>query len=117
MTTRTTAIHTHHTAWLFLALTDEHGNPVWISKARRGAHRETKATRHDKTEHHPKAADPGAPADPGFVGVNQDNENPIVPTGYKSSKNNKLTTGQKQANQLIAATRAPSEHGFAGLKN
>jgi DDE superfamily endonuclease len=102
---------------LFLALTDERGNLVWISKARRGAHSEIKATRHDKIEQHLKAADLGALADLGFVGVNQNNEDPIIITGYKSSKNNKLTAGQKQANQLIAATRAPNEHGFTGLKS
>ncbi|WP_246508852.1 transposase family protein [Actinocrinis puniceicyclus] len=102
---------------LFLALTDERGNLVWISKARRGAHSEIKATRYDKIEQHLKAADLGALADLGFVGVNQDNQDPIVITGYKSSKNNKPTAGQKQANQLIAAARAPNEHGFAGLKS
>jgi hypothetical protein len=101
---------------LFLALTDERGNLVWISKARRGAHSEITATRHDKIEQHLKAADLGALADLGFVGVNHDSDDPIIITGYKSSKNNKLTAGQKQANQLIAATRAPNEHGFAGLK-
>ncbi len=102
---------------LFLALTDERGNLVWISKARRGAHSEIKATRHDKIERHLKSADLGALADLGFLGVNHDSEDPIIITGYKSSKNNKLTAGQKQANQLIAATRAPNEHGFAGLKS
>jgi hypothetical protein len=29
----------------------------------------------------------------------------------------RLTDGQKRANQLIAATCAPNEHGFAGLKS
>jgi DDE superfamily endonuclease len=102
---------------LFLALTDERGNLVWISKARRGAHSEIKATRYDKIEQHLKAADLGAIADLGFGGVNQNNEYPIIITGYKSSKNNKLTDSQKQANRLIAATRTPNEHGFAGLKS
>lgn len=102
---------------LFLALTDERGNLVWISKARRGAHSEIKATRYDKIEQHLKAADLGALADLGFLGVNQDSDDPVIVTGYKSSKNNKLTADQKQANQLIAATRAPNEHGFAGLKS
>jgi hypothetical protein len=61
-----------------------------------------------KIEQRLKAADLGALADLGFVGVNQDNEDPIIITGYKSSKNNKLTAGQKQANQLIAATAHPT---------
>ncbi|MFD7555185.1 transposase family protein [Streptomyces sp. NPDC059835] len=38
-------------------------------------------------------------------------------TGYKSTRHRKLTTGQKQANRILAAGRAPVEHGFAHLKN
>jgi len=35
----------------------------------------------------------------------------------RSTRKKKLTTGQKTANQIIAAARAPVEHGFAALKN
>lgn len=90
---------------------------MWISEARCGAHSEIEATRYDKIEQHSMAADLGALADLGFFGVNQNHEEPIIITGCKSSKNNKLTDGQKQANRLIAATRAPNEHGFADLKS
>lgn len=55
-------------------------------------------------------------ADLGFVGLDPDPEDPVIITGYKATKKRQLTAAQKQANQLIAATRAPNEHGFAALK-
>ena len=41
----------------------------------------------------------------------------MIITGVKRTRKKKLTAGQKQANQTIAAARAPVEHGFATLKN
>ena len=41
----------------------------------------------------------------------------VIITGYKATRYRKLTTGQKTANKVIAAGRAPVEHGFAHLKN
>jgi len=41
----------------------------------------------------------------------------VVNTGYKAGKKRKLTTGQKEANQVLSAARAPVEHAFAHLKN
>ncbi|MFE0332281.1 transposase family protein [Streptomyces sp. NPDC058960] len=41
----------------------------------------------------------------------------MITTGAKRTRKKKLTTAQKQNNQLIAAARAPVEHGFAALKN
>ena len=41
----------------------------------------------------------------------------MIITGAKQTRKKKLTTGQKTANQVIAAARAPVEHGFAALKN
>ena len=35
----------------------------------------------------------------------------------KAARNRPLTLGQKQANRVLAAVRAPVEHGFAHLKN
>ena len=49
---------------LFLVLTEERGTLASISMARRGAHSEITATRHDEIEQHLKAAGLGALADP-----------------------------------------------------
>lgn len=40
----------------------------------------------------------------------------MIITGAKRT-HKKNTAGQKQANQVAAAARAPVEHGFAALKN
>lgn len=101
---------------LFLALTDERGNLIWISSAHRGAASEITSARHDHITRHLRAAALGAMADLGFVGLEDNPEDPVIITGYKSTRKRKLTDAQKQANQLIAATRAPNEHGFAALK-
>ena len=110
----------HHRHGLhFLALTDERGRLIWISAARPGRTHDATATRHDKIVEHLKAAGLGALADLGFIGVDK----PAIPdglvivTGFKATRARKLTPGQKQANQILAAARAPVEHGFAHLKN
>lgn len=41
----------------------------------------------------------------------------VIVTGYNATRYRELTTGQKPANKVIAAGRAPVEHGFAHLKN
>jgi hypothetical protein len=82
---------------LFLALTDENGNLIWISPARKGSASEITATRHDKLTAHLRTAGLGALADLGFVGIEDDPDDPVIVTGYK-------------------ATRAPNEHGLAALK-
>ena len=102
---------------LFLALTDERGNLAWISSARRGAASEVKTARHDKICQHLRDAGLGALADLGFIGLNDDPDDPVVITGAKRTRTKKLTAAQKTANQVIAAARAPVEHGFAALKN
>jgi hypothetical protein len=102
---------------LFLALTDERGNLIWMSSARRGAASEVKTARHDKICEHLRTAGLGALADLGFVGLDSDPEDPVILTGAERTRKKKLTPAQKQTNQLIAATRAPVEHGFAHLKN
>jgi hypothetical protein len=102
---------------LFLALTDERGNLIWISSARRGAASEIKTARHDKICQHLRTAGLSALADLGFVGLDTDRDDPVVITGAKRTRKKKLTAGQKTANQIIAAARAPVEHGFAALKN
>jgi hypothetical protein len=110
----------HHRRGLhFLALTDEHGCLIWISAARPGRTHDITAARHDHIVEHLKAAGLGALADLGFLGLdpNTDNDDPVIVTGYKATRYRKLTHGQKIANKVIAAGRAPVEHGFVHLKN
>jgi hypothetical protein len=109
----------HHTHGLhFLALTDEKGKLLWISAARPGRTHDATAARHDKIVEHLKAAGLGALADLGFIGVDKpdDPDDLVIVTGYKATRWRKLTPGQKQANRVLAAGRAPVEHGFANLK-
>ncbi|MFE0062289.1 transposase family protein [Streptomyces sp. NPDC059003] len=58
----------------------------------------------------------GALADLGFLGLDGDPDAPVIVTGYKATRARKLTPGQKEANRVLAAGRAPVEHGFAHLK-
>jgi hypothetical protein len=103
---------------LFLALTDERGNLIWISAARRGAASEIAAARHDHICAKLRDAGLGALADLGFTGLDdQPADNPVIITGRKATRTRKLTLAEKHANQIIAAGRAPVEHGFAYLKN
>lgn len=102
---------------LFLALTDERGNLTWISSARRGAASEITAARHDHLTARLRAAGLGALADLGFTGVDPDPEDPVIITGYKSTRASKTTPAQRRANQALSAARAPVEHGFSDLKN
>jgi hypothetical protein len=103
----------------FLALTDERGRLIWISAARPGRTHDATAARHDHIVQHLKAAGLGALADLGFLGVDKpaDPDDLVIITGYKATRYRKLTAGQKTANKVIAAGRAPVEHGFAHLKN
>ncbi|WP_308433983.1 transposase family protein [Streptomyces violascens] len=60
------------------------------------------------------------PGRPGGPRLRWPGRQPRRPGGHhrgQADPEKKLTAGQKQANQLIAATRAPVEHGFAALKN
>jgi hypothetical protein len=102
---------------LFLALTDERGNLIWISPAHRGAASEITAARHGHLAARLRAAGLGALADLGFTGLDPDPDNPVIITGYKSTRTSKTTPAQRQANQALSAARAPVEHGFSDLKN
>jgi DDE superfamily endonuclease len=101
---------------LFLALTDENGNLIWISSARRGAASEITTARHDRLAARLRDAGLGALADLGFTGLDPDPGDPVIITGYKATANRKLTAAQRHANQALSAARAPVEHGFADLK-
>jgi hypothetical protein len=102
---------------LFLALTDQAGNLIWISSARRGAASEITAARHDHIAGRLRTAGLGALADLGFTGLDPDPEDPVIITGYKATRTRKTTPAQRQANQALSAARAPVEHGFSALKN
>ena len=102
---------------LCLALTDENGNLAWISCARRGAASEITAARHDHLAGQLRAAGLGALADLGFTGLDPDPDDPVIITGWKSTRAGKTTPAQRQANQALSAARAPVEHGFSDLKN
>jgi hypothetical protein len=100
----------------FLALTDENGRLIWISAARPGRTHDITAARRDHIPTHLRAAGLGALADLGFLGLTDDSDDPVIVTGYKATRARKLTPGEKQANRVLAAARAPVEHGFAHLK-
>lgn len=102
---------------LFLALTDESGNLIWISPAHRGAASEIRAARQDRIAGRLRAAGLGALADLGFTGLDPDPDDPVIITGRKSTRTSKTTPAQRQANQALSAARAPVEHGFSDLKN
>ena len=102
---------------LFLALTDQAGNLIWISSARRGAASEITAARHDHLATRLRTAGLGALADLGFTGLDPDPTDPVIITGYKATAARKTTPAQRHANQALSAARAPVEHGFSDLKN
>ncbi|MFJ8313386.1 transposase family protein [Streptomyces sp. NPDC094147] len=99
-----------------LALTDEYGNLIWVSATRPGRTHDVTAARHDHLTAHLREAGLAAFADLGFLGLDDDSENPTVITGYRASRGHRLTTAQKETNQLIARERAANEHAFADLK-
>jgi hypothetical protein len=82
--------HNRH-GLLFLALTDENGNLIWISAARRGAASEIITARHDHLPDRLRAAGLGALADLGFTGPDPDPDDPVIITGYKSTRTSKTT--------------------------
>ncbi|MFB7501730.1 transposase family protein [Streptomyces sp. NPDC056161] len=101
---------------LFLALTDERGNLMWISAAAPGRSSEITTARRSKiTAQLPKAG-LGAIADLGFVGLDDDPDGPVISTGRKAARGKPLTPAQKEANRLVSRERATNEHGFADLK-
>nr|WP_051433567.1 transposase family protein [Streptomyces niveus] len=102
---------------LFLALTDERGNLVWISAAKPGRSSEITTARHNRITAHLREAGLGALADLGFAGLDDDPDDPVIVTGRRATRGHPLTAAKKQANQLVSRERAANEHGFADLKN
>ncbi|GAA3910062.1 transposase family protein [Streptomyces lannensis] len=73
---------------LFLALTDEKGNLIWISAAKPGRSSEITTARHNKITEHLREAGLGALADLGFVGLDDKPEDdPVIITGRKTPRN------------------------------
>ncbi|MFJ1550694.1 transposase family protein [Streptomyces sp. NPDC088246] len=101
---------------LFLALTDEKGNLIWISAAKPGRSSEIATARHNKITEHLREAKLGALADLGFVCLDDDPDNPVIITGRKATHNHRLTDAEKEANRLLSRERAAVEYGFANLK-
>ncbi|MBO0653735.1 transposase [Streptomyces triculaminicus] len=102
---------------LFLALTDEKGNLIWLSAARPGRTSEITAARHNKITGHLREAGLGALADLGFIGLDDAPDYPVIITGRKATRNHRLTDSEKEANRLLNRERAAVEHGFANLKS
>ncbi|MET8214147.1 transposase family protein [Streptomyces sp. NPDC005373] len=102
---------------LFLALTDEKGNLIWISAAKPGRSSEITTARHNKITEHLREAGLGALADLGFVGLDDKPDDPVIITGRKATRNHQLTAAEKETNRLVSRERAANEHGFANLKS
>jgi hypothetical protein len=102
---------------LFLAVTDEKGNLVWISAAKPGRSSEITTARHNKITAHLREAGLGALADLGFAGLDDDPDDPVIVTGRKAARGRPLTDAEKEANKLVSRDRAANEHGFADLKS
>ncbi|WP_260696015.1 transposase family protein [Streptomyces sp. IB201691-2A2] len=103
---------------LFLALTDEKGNLIWISAAKPGRSSEITTARHNKITGHLREAGLGALADLGFVGLDdKPDDDPVIITGRKATRNHQLTAAEKETHRLVSRERAANEHGFANLKS
>jgi hypothetical protein len=75
----------HHRHGLHvLALTDERGGMIWISAARPGRTHDITAARRDRILSHLRAAGLGALAELGFLGLDDDPDDPVVVTGFKA---------------------------------
>jgi DDE superfamily endonuclease len=101
---------------LFLAVTDTCGNLVWIGQARLGKTSDLTCARQAHLVAKLRAHGLAAVGDLAFTALDDDPDNPVIITGYKATRWQKLTPAGKRANQIVAGLRAPGEHGFASLK-
>ncbi|WP_328908153.1 transposase family protein [Streptomyces sp. NBC_00234] len=99
-----------------LALTDERGRLVWLSAARPGRTHDITAARRGHILARLRAAGLGALVALGFIGLDDDRDDPMVVmvvTGFKATRARKLAPAEREANRILAAGRAPVERGFA----
>lgn len=93
-----------------LAITDQDGYIEFISASYMGSV-------HDKViwdQIEIKLKDHNLLADLGFVGIEKDCPNAILP--FKKPRNKELTELQKQVNKAIGSARIKVEHAFSGVK-
>ncbi len=98
---------------LFLSITDDRGNLLWISAAKPGRASDITAARHNHITARLRDAGLAAIGDLGFVGLDDD---PDIITGRKAARKRPLTGARKEANKLISRERAANEHAVADLK-
>jgi hypothetical protein len=80
--------------------------PAGISSARPSRSSEITAARHDEITAHLREAGPGALADLGFAGLDdQRDDDPVIITGREATRNHRLTDAEKEANRLISRGR------------
>ncbi|MFD4530513.1 transposase family protein [Kitasatospora sp. NPDC058397] len=106
-------LETWHLSWVH----EKGKNLIWISAAKPGRSGEITTARHDKICAKLREAGLGALADLGFVGLDDDPDDPVIVTGRRATRGHPLTEAQKEANRLVSRERAANEHGFADLKN
>jgi hypothetical protein len=87
-----------------------------LSAAKPGPSSEITAARRNKITGHLREAGLGALADLGFVGLDDDSDDPVI-TGREATRNHRLTGAEKEANRLLNRERAAVEHSFANLKS
>ena len=102
---------------LFLALTDQAGNLIWISSARRGAASEITAARHDHLDRPAVRRRARRPRRPRLHRPGPRPRRPRHHHRLEIHPARKTTPAQRHANQALSAARAPVEHGFSDLKN
>ncbi|WP_346533373.1 transposase family protein [Micromonospora sp. DPT] len=117
-----------------LAITDPHGNLLWISAALPGRTAEITAARRNRIPAHLRTADLGAICDLGFTRLDDQpgvshaprprgahpghpDDHPTIITGRRPARGNPLTRHQQAVNDIITSERATNEHGFSDLKN
>ncbi|MFI1168540.1 transposase family protein [Streptomyces sp. NPDC020801] len=96
---------------------DRRARPDDLDMAARPGHtHDITAARRDRILAHLRAAGLGALADLGFLGLDNDGDDPVVVTGFKATRARKLTPGEREANRILTAGRVHVERGFAHLK-
>ncbi|MET9476959.1 hypothetical protein [Streptomyces sp. NPDC002922] len=85
---------------LFLALTDERGNLVWISAARPGRSSEVTTARHNKISARLRPASGRSRTSSAVSAWTTPPDDPAIVTGRKATRGHPLTQPQKESNKL-----------------